>query len=90
MPYSGDLDVLVGEYAGPARGRDLHMSVSRDGDQLVFTRRDQEEGQRPTHVGGGVWQAGGTRMWFDVAADRVVSLRIARGAGHYVLGRVGR
>lgn len=89
VPFRGDLDALVGEYAGPTRGAHAHMTVSRDGDQLVFTRRGRDEGQRPVHVGEGVWQAGGTRMWFEMAGSRVLSLRIASGAGRYQLRRVG-
>ena len=86
--YAGNLDVLVGEYAGAARGTHLHMTVSRDGDQLVFTRQGQEEGQRPTHVGDGVWQVEGTRFSFDVAGGRALELRVAQGAARYMLKRI--
>ena len=87
-PYTGDLDVLVGEYAGPARGNHLHLTVSRDGDQLVLTARGQEEGVRPVHVGDGVWQIGGTRYSFDVAGGRSFELKIAQGSGRYMLKRI--
>ena len=87
LDYPGDLDVLVGEYVGPARGRHLHMLVSRDGDQLVLTRRGQENGQRPLHVGNGVWQIGGTRFSFDVLADRAVELMRLGGNSRYRLKR---
>jgi CubicO group peptidase (beta-lactamase class C family) len=87
-PYTGDLDVLVGEYAGPARGNHLHLTVSRDGDQLVLTARGQEEGFRPVHVGDGVWQIGGTRYSFDVAGGRSFELKIAQGSGRYMLKRI--
>lgn len=88
VPYTGDLDVLVGEYSGPARGTHLHMVVTRDGDDLVFTARGQTEGTRPVHVGDGVWQAGGTRFSFDVAGGRSFELMIAQGSGRYRLDRL--
>lgn len=88
MSYTGDLDVLVGEYAGPARGTHLHLTVSRDGEELVFTIRGQEESQRPIHVGDGVWQAEGRRFRFDVAGDRALELMLAQGAGRYRLRRI--
>lgn len=87
VDYPGNLDILVGEYAGAARGTHLHVTVSREGDQLVFTRRGEEDGQRPIHVGDGVWRMGGTRFWFEVAEGRVLGLRMAQG-GHYVLDRI--
>jgi CubicO group peptidase (beta-lactamase class C family) len=85
--YSGALEVLVGEYIGPARGTHLHMTVSREGDQLVFTRRGQADGQRPLHVGDGVWQIGGTRFEFDVVGDRAIELMMFQGAARYRLKR---
>ncbi len=88
VAYDGDLDLLVGEYAGPARGTHLHMTVSRDGDQLVFTPRGAEEGQRPVHVGEGVWQASGTRFRFDVVGERVLTLRMEGGSARYMLARI--
>jgi CubicO group peptidase (beta-lactamase class C family) len=87
VDYSGALEVLVGEYIGPARGTHLHMTVSREGDQLVFTRRGQADGQRPLHVGDGVWQIGGTRFEFDVVGDRAIELMIFQGAARYRLKR---
>jgi hypothetical protein len=88
VAYDGDLDALVGEYAGPARGQHLHMVVSRDGDALVFTPRGAEEGARPVHVGDGVWQDGGTRFWFDVAGGEARELMVAGGSARYRLIRV--
>jgi CubicO group peptidase (beta-lactamase class C family) len=87
VDYAGDLDALVGEYIGPARGVHLHMLVSRDGDQLVFTRRGQENGQRPLFVGDGVWQVGGTRFSFDVLGNRAVELMLFQGSARYRLKR---
>lgn len=88
VPTSGDLEAFVGEYAGPARGVHLHLTVSRDGQQLVFTRRGQDEGMRPVHVGDGTWAAGGTRLHFVRSGERVLELRMSQGAGHYVLRRL--
>lgn len=88
VPYTGNLDALVGEYAGPTRGSHLHMKVTRDGDQLVFAANDQQNGTRPAHVGNGVWQNDGNRVWFVTAGDRAIELRLAQGAGLYVLRRV--
>ena len=87
-PFTGNLDALVGEYAGPSRGSHLHMTVTRDGDQLVFTARGQQNGARPPHIGNGVWLNGGSRLWFVAPADRANELRLEQGAGHYVLRRV--
>lgn len=89
VPYEGSLDALAGEYAGPARGIHAHVVVSREGDQLVFTMRGQEDDARPVHVGEGVWQDGGTRRWFVMGTNgRAIELRIAQGSGLYVLRRV--
>ncbi len=88
VPYTGDLDALVGEYAGPARGAHLHMVVSRDGDQLVFTAAGQQAGARPPHIGDGVWASGPNRRWFVSAEGRSVELRLSTPASHYVLRRV--
>lgn len=88
VAYSGELDRLVGEYAGPARGRHLHMTVARDGDELVFTAAGASEGVRPVHVGEGVWRSGGTRFWFEEGGERARELMMAQGAGRYPLVRV--
>lgn len=87
VPYAGDLDVLVGEYAGPARGTHMHMTVSRDGDQLILSAGGQTA-SRPVHVGDGVWAGPGTRAWFVLAEGRALEMRLAQGSGHYVLRRV--
>ena len=88
VPFTGNLEAFVGEYAGPARGSHLHMTVTRDGDQLVFTASGQQNGARPLHIGNGVWLNGGSRLWFVTPADRATELRLEQGAGHYVLRRV--
>ena len=64
------------------------MRRAREENELVFTARGQEEGQRPTHVGDGVWQLGGTRFSFDVAGGRAIKLRVAQGSGRYMLQRL--
>jgi len=86
-PFTGDLNGLLGEYAGPGRGAHLHMTVTRDGDQLVFTAAGQQNGARPVHTGNGVWVVGGTRFWFVQAGARAIELRMEQG-GHVVLHRV--
>jgi hypothetical protein len=88
VPFQGSLDVLLGEYAGPVRGRHAHVTVTRDGDQIVFAAPGQGGAARPVHVGEGVWADGGTRRWFVVADGRALELRVSQGAGHYVLRRV--
>jgi CubicO group peptidase (beta-lactamase class C family) len=87
VAYSGDMDSLVGEYIGPARGIHLHMRVTRDGDQLVFTPGDAENGERPLHVGDGVWQSGGTRFSFKVLGGEAVELMMFQGSSRYRLKR---
>jgi hypothetical protein len=89
VPFDGDLDELLGDYAGPARGRPLTVTVSRDDDQLVFTPEGSEEGMRPSHTGDGVWAQGMTRLFFVRREGRVVELRMDQGSGHYVLARQG-
>ncbi len=89
-PYDGSLDELAGEYSGPARGRRLTVSVSRDGDQLVVTEDGAEEVMRPIHVGGLTWESGATRLWFIREGGRVTQLRLDQGGGHYVLRRTDR
>ena len=88
VPYDGDLDVLVGEYAGPSRGMHLHMMVRRDGDQLVFATDASRPGTRPVHIGAGVWADGASRMWFVVLDGRARELRLQQGGGHSVLRRI--
>jgi CubicO group peptidase (beta-lactamase class C family) len=87
VPYDGNLDELVGSYAGPARGRALTVEVTRDGDQLLFTPEGSEEGTRPVHVGDGRWAEGRTRIWFVREGGGVTQLRMDQGSGHYVLRR---
>ncbi len=86
VPFSGNLDALVGEYAGPARGTHMHMTVSRDGDQLVMTVNEQNAA-RPVHVGNDEWVAGGRRFRFVMANGRALELRMMAGAAHNVLRR---
>jgi CubicO group peptidase (beta-lactamase class C family) len=88
VPYAGNLDRLLGTYAGPVRGSHMHMIVTREGDHLVLTPAGQDNGQRPVHTGGGTWEAPGTRVTFDMAGDRVIALRIAQGSGRYRLTRM--
>ncbi|MBW3535940.1 MAG: beta-lactamase family protein [Gemmatimonadetes bacterium] len=88
VPFTGDLGALVGEYAGPTRGAHLHVTVTRDGEGLVLKAGDEEDGDRPVHIGEGVWADGGTRFRFVVADGRALELRVSQGAGHYVLRRV--
>jgi CubicO group peptidase (beta-lactamase class C family) len=87
VAFQGDLDELLGDYSGPARGRPLSMSVTRDGDQLVFTREGTEEGMRPVHIGDGTWALGSTRLFFVRRNGEVAELRMDQGGGHYVLVR---
>lgn len=87
VPFSVDLDELVGRYTGPARGRTLTMEVTRDGNQLVFTTEGASEGMRPIHVGDLTWAEGNSRVRFVRRNGRVVELRMDQVSGHYVLKR---
>jgi hypothetical protein len=88
VPFTGNADAFVGEYAGPARGTHLHMTITRDGTQLVFTAAGRPTGNRPVHVGGNEWVNGGTRYRFVVADGKALELRVMQGAGVYVLRRI--
>jgi CubicO group peptidase (beta-lactamase class C family) len=86
-PYTGDLDELLGDYSGPARGRPLTLHVTRDGDQLVLTAEGAGQGLRPTHWEGMTWGQGMTRVTFVRRGSRVVELHLDQGGGFYVLKR---
>lgn len=86
-PYAGDLDDLLGDYAGPARGQALTLHVTRDGDQLVFTPEGARQGLRPAHWEGTTWGEGMTRATFVRREGRVVELHLDQGGGFYVLKR---
>jgi len=86
-PYTGELDELVGDYAGPARGQPLTLHVSRDGDQLVFTAEGARQGLRPAHWEGMTWGEGMSRITFVRREGRVVELHLDQGGGFYVLKR---
>lgn len=88
VEFDGSLDALTGEYAGPARGQHVHMTVSRDGAALVMKREGRDDEIRPIHIGRGVWADGGTRFRFVMAEGRALELRVMQGAGHSVLRRV--
>jgi CubicO group peptidase (beta-lactamase class C family) len=88
VPFTGALDSLIGEYAGPSRGRHLHMTVRMDGDQIVFSAPGQQTGTRAVHIGNGVWVNAGSRLRFVMSGGRAIELRLEQGAGHYVLKRI--
>ena len=88
-PFDGDVEELTGEYAGPARGRPLTMTVALDGDDLLFTPRGAGEGMRPVYLGDLTWGSGNTRFTFTRRAGRIVDLRMDQVSGHYVLKREG-
>jgi hypothetical protein len=88
-PFTGDLGELVGDYAGPVRGSNaMTMHVTADGDQLVLTANDAEQGMRPPHLEGLTWGEGSTRAFFVRRGGRVVELHLDQISGHYVLRRV--
>jgi CubicO group peptidase (beta-lactamase class C family) len=87
-PFTGDASELVGDYAGPARGRAMTMHVTLDGDQLVFTTEGASQGMRPPHLEGLTWGEGMTRAFFVRRDGRIAELRLDQGSGHYVLKRV--
>jgi CubicO group peptidase (beta-lactamase class C family) len=88
-PYDGELDELVGTYRGPARGRSLTMTVTRRGNDLVFTPEGSEEVSEPVHIGDMTWEDGRTQFHFLREGGRVTQLRVDQISGHYVLLRVG-
>jgi hypothetical protein len=88
VPFTGDLNALVGEYAGPARGTHMHVTVGQDGTQLLLTVGGQQNANRPVHIGNGVWAGNVGRVWFVMAGGKAIELRVAQGGGHYVLRRV--
>jgi CubicO group peptidase (beta-lactamase class C family) len=88
VPYTGDLDALAGEYAGPIRGSHIHIDVSHDDGQLIIRPTTQQNGLRPVHVGDGVWVTGMTRRWFVMADGRAIEFHVAGVGSHYVLRRV--
>ena len=88
-PYEGDLDELLGTYAGPARGRPVTMVVTREADQLVFTVEGQRQGMRPNHWEGLTWGDGLTRGTFHRVDGKITRLDLDQGGGHYVLMRQG-
>jgi hypothetical protein len=87
--YEGDLDELLGTYAGPARGQSLTLVVTRTGDGLVFTPEGAEEGTEPVYVDGSRWRDGDSWFWFVRDEDGIAGLRVDQVYGHYVLERVG-
>jgi hypothetical protein len=88
VPFTGNLDALTGEYAGPARGTHLHMTVSRDGDALLVATRGQPTPTRPVHIGNGTWtNNSGTEVTFVVHGERATEMRLRQGGGYYVLRR---
>jgi CubicO group peptidase (beta-lactamase class C family) len=85
VPFTGDLDALAGEYAGPVRGAHVHAKVRHEGDQLIV---EAPREMRPVHIGNGVWFGSGTRAWFVMANGRATELHLEQGAGIYVLRRI--
>lgn len=86
--FNGNLDELLGEYTGPARGTSLKITVSLEGDTLVFT---PEPGRpaRPKHMAGLQWVAGNTIFGFVRHDGKIDELFVDQGGGHYVLKRTG-
>jgi hypothetical protein len=89
VPFEGDFDELLGEYSGPARGRHLTVTVSREGEALVFTPEGAEEGMKPVHTGDLTWVLGNTRLFFLRESQGINQLRMDQVSGHYVLMRSG-
>ena len=88
-PFAGDLNELVGSYSGRARGRDLTVEVTVEGDDLVFTPDGSPNEIRPVHLEGLKWGQGNTLLWFVRAGGGEISeLRMDQGSGHYVLKRI--
>ena len=87
-PFTGSLDELLGQYAGPARGTALTVTVTREGDELVFTPKPGNP-VRPKHLDGLRWVAGNTIFGFVRRDGKVGELYVDQGGGHYVLKRTG-
>ncbi len=88
-PFEGSLDELVGSYSGRARGRDLSVEVTVDGEALVFTPDGSPNELRPVHLDGLRWAQGNTLLWFIRTEGKISELRMDQGSGHYVLRRMG-
>jgi CubicO group peptidase (beta-lactamase class C family) len=86
--FTGSLDELLGEYAGPARGTALTVTVTREGDELVFTPKPGNPA-RPEHLDGLRWVAGNTIFGFVRRDGKIAELYVDSGGGHYVLKRAG-
>ncbi len=87
-PFAGDFNELVGSYSGRARGRDLTVEVTVEGEDLVFTPDGSPNELRPAHLEGLKWGQGNTLLWFVRADGEISELRMDQGSGHYVLKRI--
>ena len=86
--FTGSLDELLGEYAGPARGTALTVTVTKERDELVFTPKPGNPA-RPKHLDGLRWVAGNTIFGFVRRDGQIAELYVDQGGGHYVLKRTG-
>jgi CubicO group peptidase (beta-lactamase class C family) len=83
--FDGDLDALVGEYAGPVRGSHFHFVVQRDGDDLLVGARGADEPEVATYLEDGTWRAGGNRFRFKVMDGRATEVMLLGGSARYRL-----
>lgn len=89
QPFTGVLAEFEGTYRGPARGQDMEIRVEAAGGRLEFTTSGSDVPVVPVYVGDLTWVEDGVRYVFRRDGDRVVELRFAGGASHYVLRRTG-
>ena len=82
--FAGDLGSLTGTYRGPARGRELEVSVTVDAGVLTARRGDNPA--RPlAYLEGMTFAAGQSRFYFVRAGAEVNELRVDDVGGFFVL-----
>lgn len=89
QPFTGVLAEFEGTYRGPARGQDMEIRVEAAGGRLEFMTTGSDAPVVPVYLDDLTWVADGVRYVFRRDGDRVIELRFAGGASHYVLRRTG-
>lgn len=89
--FTGDAGPLVGRYAGPSRGREMTVEVSRAPGGGVAVSVNGGEARTLEWVDGWTFRAGSAILVFERGATGPAAmLRFDTGGGHYVLRRSER